>query len=64
MQEAHRKKRFEIRKVAGVKNPADILTKPLSATEMTEKLALVGARFVDVRGPWCVERGNWALPFG
>ena len=50
VQEAHRKKRFEIQKVAGVKNPADILTKPLSATEMTDKLALVGARFVDVRG--------------
>ena len=33
-QEALRQKRFEVAKVLGKKNPADVLTKPLGATGM------------------------------
>ena len=43
-QQAHRKNRFQVKKVAGVKNPADILTKPLSYNEIREKLEIVGGR--------------------
>ena len=61
-QEAHRKKRFEIRKIAGLRNPADVLTKPLSALDMSPKLAAVGGTLVvRARGGW--ERKtkmNWA----
>ena len=41
-QEAHKMKRFEVRKIASAKNPADINTRPKSAAEMMSKLAHVG----------------------
>ena len=44
-QEALRAKKFEVRKISGETNPADVLTKPLSASEMVAKLAAVGATF-------------------
>ena len=44
-QEALRSKKFEVRKISGETNPADVLTKPLSASEMVAKLAAVGATF-------------------
>ena len=47
-QEAHRSKQFEV-KVRGDQNPSDILTKAMGAKDMSEKVASVGARFVDVR---------------
>ena len=59
-QEGYRKKLFEIMKVAGEKNPADVLTKPLTASEMAPKLASVGGRFVDSRARWCESHGSWA----
>ena len=40
-----RAKKFEVRKNSGETNPADVLTKPLSASEMVAKLAAVGATF-------------------
>ena len=42
IQEAARKKRIFTRKILGLVNPADILTKPISATEAKIKCALVG----------------------
>ena len=60
VQESYRKKKFEVMKVAGEKNPADVLTKPLSASEMAPKSASVGGRFVDSRVPWCSSRSSWA----
>ena len=42
-QEAHKRGRFSIEKVWGTVNPADVLTKPQSMTEMKENLARVGA---------------------
>ena len=59
-QEAYKRKKFEVVKVPGGKNPADVLTKPMTAGEMVEKLAVVGARFADVRKPWCKGRVKWA----
>ena len=59
-QEAYRKKQFEVVKMPGEKNPADVLTKPLSASEMAPKLASVGGRFVDSRVPWCTSHDSWA----
>ena len=60
-QEAHKKKRFEVRKIPGVKNPADISTKAMSATDMKDKMKFVGARYVEVREPWCYDRVScWA----
>ena len=44
-QEAHKSGRFQVRKITG-RNPADVLTKPLSATEMKEKLGSIGAELV------------------
>ena len=44
-QEALRAKKFEVRKISGETNPADILTKLMSASEMVAKLAAVGATF-------------------
>jgi len=58
-QEAHKKGRFEVRKIAGERNPGDVLTKAMSAGDMKEKMSLVGARFADVRKPWCEERRPW-----
>ena len=59
-QEAYRKKRFEVLKVAGEKNPADVLTKALSAAEMASKLASVCGRFADSRVRWCESHDSWA----
>ena len=42
-QEAHKRNRFIVRKIAGVRNPADVVTKPLSVSEMSCKLESVGA---------------------
>ena len=50
-QEAYRCKRFEVRKIAGEANPADILTKPMSAQEMEEKMGAVGGNFLYPRKP-------------
>ena len=50
----------ELRKHPGALNPADILTKPISANEMELKLRLVGASFVSDRRPWCSKRVVWA----
>ena len=49
-QEAHRKKRFEIRKVAGLRSPGDILTKPLSASDISPKLAVIGGALIRRAG--------------
>ena len=43
-QEAHRDERFRIRKVAGAKNPSDVLTKPMGYNDMVDKLELVGGQ--------------------
>ena len=59
-QQAYRQKRFEVRKIAGERNPADVLTKAMSAKDMLEKMQMVGARFVDVRSPWCEKSRVWA----
>jgi hypothetical protein len=48
-QEAHQNGRFKVGKVAGEKNPADVLTKPKSATDMNNKLATVGAEIIKRR---------------
>ena len=42
-QEAHKNGRFEVYKVPGDINPADVNTKPESAREMNEKLQSIGA---------------------
>ena len=49
--EAHRAGRFCVKKIAGEKNPADILTKPQTATDMKNKLAAVGGSIVH-RNIW------------
>jgi len=41
-QEAHKRNRFTVRKIAGDRNPGDVLTKPLSISEMEHKLEAVG----------------------
>ena len=56
-QEAHQRKRFSVRKVDGLKNPADVLTKPQSAAEMEENLARVGAKVVRMPS---TSRTSWA----
>jgi hypothetical protein len=43
VQQALKEKKFVLRKIAGDKNPADVLTKPLSASEMGAKMKAVGA---------------------
>jgi hypothetical protein len=48
-QEAHRAGRFQVKKIAGERNPADVLTKPLSATDMGPKMKSVGAELVRRR---------------
>ena len=45
-QEAHQNGRFKVGKVAGERNPADVLTKPKSTLDMNNKLAVVGAEIV------------------
>jgi hypothetical protein len=48
-QEAHRSGRFQVKKIAGERNPADVLTKPLSAADMVPKMRSVGAELVKRR---------------
>jgi hypothetical protein len=50
-QEAHKNARFQIRKIASERNPSDVLTKPKSATDMKQKLAMVGAS-IQKKGDW------------
>ena len=59
-QDAHRAKRFEVRKIASELSPADVLTKAISAHEMVEKMTTVGARFVNVLTPRAGEKIAWA----
>jgi hypothetical protein len=49
-QQAMKNKRFEVRKVPGEKNYADIGTKPKSAKEMMELLDKMGARLIQRGG--------------
>jgi hypothetical protein len=53
-QEAHKNGRFEVYKVPGELNPADVNTKPESATEMDGKLRSIGAHLVRraIEEPW------------
>ena len=41
-QEAIRRKLFEMRKITGERNPADVLTKAMSMVEMKEKIESIG----------------------
>ena len=63
-QEAFRNKKFELKKIRGDQNPADVLTKPMSATEMAPKIAVVGGRLVGDRAWFGTtphgERKSWA----
>ena len=65
-QEANKNGRFEVRKVDGKMNPADVETKPESAAEMCDKLRAVGGHLVKRagEGPWeklvSGGRGSWA----
>jgi hypothetical protein len=45
-QEAHRKGRFKVRKIAGTRNPSDVLTKPMSYNDMAGKLEIVGGEMI------------------
>ena len=45
-QEAVKLQRVEVRKIPGVKNPADVLTKPKSANDQFEKLAAINGKLV------------------
>ena len=62
-QEAFKRKRFKILKIAGADNPADVLTKPLTADDMATKMKTVGGRFVEVRRPTTSRRTAWADVF-
>ena len=44
-QEALRRKLFEMRKITGERNPADVLTKAMSMVEMKEKIESIGGLF-------------------
>ena len=44
-QEALRRKLFEMRKITGERNPADVLTKAMSMVEMKEKIESIGGFF-------------------
>ncbi len=59
-QEAHRDGRFEVLKIDGEKNPADVLTKPLSAMEANEKLKSVGMTLVGRLRGRQAPRKSWA----
>ena len=62
VQQALKDKKFVLRKIAGDKNPADVLTKPLSANEMSAKMEAVGAvamrRVQPVRPRWADMTGE------
>ena len=47
VQEAVAKGRISLKKISGVHNPADILTKPKDRTELGRLLCHVGARYVS-----------------
>ena len=59
LQEAVKARRVEVRKVAGVANPADVLTKPKSYRESAELLEGVGVR-VASRGREAITGGRTA----
>ena len=68
VQEALKKGRFKILKIAGTENPSDILTKPLSAKDMEKSLEKVGAKFEYRKKAvsWCDildddESGPWGV---
>ena len=44
--------RFSIRKVAGMENASDVLTKPGSITEVRRRLAAVGATVMSRKVSW------------
>ena len=50
VQDAVRGGRMRLRKVAGERNPADLLTKPKAGREMEEMIRLVGGRILWGRG--------------
>jgi hypothetical protein len=56
-QEAHKDGRFQVLKIAGDRNPADVLTKPKNATDMRDMLEMVGARSVK-RYDWLKISGD------
>ena len=61
VQQALKAQKFIIKRISGLLNPADILTKPLSSTDMKEKLITVGGRLIQrrkgmpKRPPWADE---------
>jgi hypothetical protein len=60
-QEAHKAKIFEVQRILGTRNLADILIKAMSVNDMKEKMKFVGDRFEDVREAWCQDRASrWA----
>ena len=69
-QQAHKEGRFEVRKISGLTNPADISTKPKSATEMKAKIEKVGGCLVKRSGESSWERcvaeklDSWADELG
>ena len=65
-QEAHKAGRFIVSKIAGAKNPAEVVTKPLSANDMGPKLRMVSG-YIESRktlASWNTEgkeqRKSWA----
>ena len=64
-QQAHKDGRFDVHKIAGEKNPADISTKPKSGSEMAPKIKSVGGWLMKRAGtsPWdtCIAEklGSW-----
>ena len=50
-QEALRNKRFEVCKVRGEENPADVLTKAMSVNDFKTKMVSVGLRLDNPRIP-------------
>jgi hypothetical protein len=59
VQQALRQNKFELKKILGLVNPADILTKPMSAADMTGKLATIGGR-IERREKPSMLRKSWA----
>ena len=47
IQQALKDRKFTMHKIAGLVNPADVLTKPLSAADMKTKLATVGGHIIE-----------------
>ena len=61
--EAHQNRRFCIRKISGDRNPADVLTKPKSVSDMEDKVNALGGYIVP-RNVWRImgvtRRQRWA----